>query len=81
VNEDLFKRFNTDAKRVLELSLREALSKGHNYIGIEAMAAAVERVRREARCPCKDPKGAEPCTPEQPCPYAMGRIKELWSKA
>jgi ATP-dependent Clp protease ATP-binding subunit ClpC len=43
-NEELGKiPFSPDAKKALELSLREALALGHNYIGTEHLFLGVER--------------------------------------
>lgn len=43
-------RWTEGAKKVAEVALREALSRGNNYIGIEHIEAAIKRVRDEY-CP------------------------------
>ena len=40
--------FSPPAKKMLELSLREALSLGNNYIGVEHLALAAVRLARES---------------------------------
>lgn len=40
---DLFSRFTESSREVLQLSLREALSLGHNYIGPEHLLLAIMR--------------------------------------
>jgi ATP-dependent Clp protease ATP-binding subunit ClpA len=40
---DVFARFTQDARKSLELALREALSLGHNYIGTEHLLLALLR--------------------------------------
>lgn len=38
------------------------------------------RAQKNSSCPCGEPapKGADPCTPDWPCSYAIGRIEDLW---
>ena len=43
MSTDLLGRFTERSRRVLELSLREALSLGHNYIGTEHILLGIVR--------------------------------------
>jgi hypothetical protein len=56
--------FNTQAKKVLELSTREALRLGHNYIGTEHILLALLNTEGETPGPLTS-LGANPDTAEQ----------------
>jgi ATP-dependent Clp protease ATP-binding subunit ClpA len=43
VSDDLYTRFTEAARKSLELSLREALSLGHNYVGTEHLLLGLMR--------------------------------------
>jgi ATP-dependent Clp protease ATP-binding subunit ClpC len=51
--------FTPDAKRVLELALREALTIGHNYIGTEHLLLGIARDDRGVACDLLRSRGVD----------------------
>lgn len=60
MSDDLYARFTETARKALELSLREALSLGHNYVATEHLLLALVRQEGTQARVALDALGATP---------------------